>query len=143
MHKPPGSASASSRDAMLTPSPKMSAPSAITSARLMPMRNRMRQSSGRSTSRSTMPRCTSTAQRTASNDAGKLDEQPITGCLHDPATALFDLGIYKLLSMRLEAIERTFFIYAHQARITRHIRYKNGSESTGGSHARSRRLLAV
>ena len=44
---PPGSASCSSRAAMLTPSPCRSVPSTITSPRLTPMRTSMRWSSGR------------------------------------------------------------------------------------------------
>ena len=43
----PGSASASSRAAILTPSPKISPPSAITSPRLMPIRMAMRCSLGK------------------------------------------------------------------------------------------------
>ena len=42
MQIPPGSASASSRAAMLTPSPSRSSPSTTTSPTLMPMRNTMR-----------------------------------------------------------------------------------------------------
>ena len=50
MHSPPGSHSASSRAATLTPSPKMSSPSMMMSPTLMPMRKTMRLSSA-------TPRC--------------------------------------------------------------------------------------
>jgi hypothetical protein len=59
MHDPPGSASASRRAATLTPS-------IMISAKLMPIRNRMRQSSETSASRSIIAHCTSTAQRMTS-----------------------------------------------------------------------------
>ena len=32
-----------------------------------------------------------------------------------------DLGIDKLMTMRLETSERSFLVYSHQARVTRHI----------------------
>src|SRR6516162_7139148 len=43
---PPGSASASKRAAMFTPSPQKSAPSMMSSPKLMPMRNSMRLPNG-------------------------------------------------------------------------------------------------
>jgi hypothetical protein len=66
MQMPPGSASASSRAATLTPSPKTSPSSTMMSPRLIPTRNRMRRSSSISASRSIIARWISTAQRTAS-----------------------------------------------------------------------------
>src|SRR5689334_932377 len=63
---PPGSAKASRRAVMFTPSPKMSSPSAITSPRLIPTRNSIRFSVGTDVFRSAIPRCTCAAQRTAS-----------------------------------------------------------------------------
>ena len=63
----PGSATPSRREAMLTPSPIRSpSPSSTTSPRWMPIRNSMRRSCGTPALRSTMPFCTSMAQRTAS-----------------------------------------------------------------------------
>jgi len=63
---PPGSANASRRAAMLTPSPKMSPSSTTMSPTLMPMRNSMRLSAGTVALRSVMPACTSDAQFRAS-----------------------------------------------------------------------------
>jgi hypothetical protein len=48
-----------------TPSPQMSSPSMITSPRLTPIRKVMRWSSGVSVLRSSIARCSSSAQRTA------------------------------------------------------------------------------
>jgi hypothetical protein len=69
-------AKASSRAATFTPSPKMSSSSAITSPRLMPMRNLIRRASGTSGSRSAIARCTSTAQRTASTTLANSAKKP-------------------------------------------------------------------
>jgi hypothetical protein len=76
MQIPPGSASASRRAAILTPSPKMSPSSTMTSPRLTPMRNLMRRSSGTSGSRSIIPRWTSAAQRTASTTLANSANKP-------------------------------------------------------------------
>ena len=73
---PPGSANASRRAATLTPSPKISPPSTMTSPRLTPTRQRIRRSSGKSGSRSSMPRCTSAAQRTASTTEKNSASRP-------------------------------------------------------------------
>ena len=63
----PGLAIPSNRAAILTPSPIRSPSlSSTTSPRWMPMRNSMRRSGGRPALRSTIPFCTSMAQRTAS-----------------------------------------------------------------------------
>src|SRR5258708_2366450 len=63
---PPGSAMPSRRTATFTPSPKMSAPSMMTSPTLMPIRKSILLSRGIPALRSAMPRWTSMAQRTAS-----------------------------------------------------------------------------
>jgi hypothetical protein len=64
MQMPPGSARASRRAVTLTPSPKMSSPSTMTSPRLMPIRKSISISGGTAEFRSAMPRWISTAQRT-------------------------------------------------------------------------------
>jgi len=61
---------------MFTPSPNMSSLSAMTSPRLMPMRNSIRFSDGLPSLRSAMPRCTSTAQRTASTTLANSARNP-------------------------------------------------------------------
>ena len=74
---PPGSAIASMRAAILTPSPIRSpSHSSTTSPRWMPMRNSMRRSGGRPALRSIMPFCTSMAQRTASTTLRKSTSAP-------------------------------------------------------------------
>ena len=73
---PPGSAKASSRAATLTPSPKMSPSSMMMSPRLMPIRNSMRRSAGTPVFRSSISRCTSTAQRTASTTLANSTSMP-------------------------------------------------------------------
>jgi len=73
---PPGSASASSRAATFTPSPKMSYSSTITSPRLIPIRKVMRPFSGVFALRSAIPRWTSAAHRTASTTLGNSARKP-------------------------------------------------------------------
>src|ERR1700674_750832 len=116
---PPGSASASRRAATLTPSPKMSSPSAMMSPRLMPMRNLICRSSVASGSRSIIPRCTSAAHRV--DDARKFNQQAVAGGLDDAALVLLDLRIDQLPANRLQAFVRGFLVRAHQTRIPRHI----------------------
>src|SRR6516165_10563197 len=72
----PGAASVWSRAAMLTPSPKMSPSSWMTSPRLMPMRKRMRSVSGRLALRSSIPCRITTAQRTASTTEANSIRMP-------------------------------------------------------------------
>jgi hypothetical protein len=108
---PPGSASASSRAATLTPSPKMSSPSTITSPRLMPMRSLICCASIASGSRSIIPRCTSAAQRI--DDAGEFCQQAVAGGLDDAAMMLGDLRVDQLPSQRLETFERAFLVRPH------------------------------
>src|SRR5215469_13490126 len=67
---------ASSLAAILTPSPKMSSPSAITSPRLIPTRNSIRFSGGIAALRPAIPCCTSTPQRTASTTLGNSASIP-------------------------------------------------------------------
>src|SRR6516165_8278680 len=72
----PGAASASIRAATLTPSPNMSPSSTITSPTLMPIRKRMRSASGVLALRSSIPFCTTTAQRTASTTEANSISMP-------------------------------------------------------------------
>ena len=53
--------------------------------------------------------------------AGKFHQHPVTGGLNDASVMFLDLGIDKLSTMRLETFERSFLVYSHQARVTRHI----------------------
>ena len=131
---PPGSASAFSRAATFTPSPKMSCSSTITSPRLIPMRNLIRCSGGTSGLRSIIPRWTSTAQRTASTTLGKFRQQAVAGVLDDPAPVLLDLRIDQLPEMRLEPFVRPLLIRAHQARVPRHVGGEDRGEAADRRH---------
>src|SRR5215472_15099817 len=83
MHTVPGWASASSRAAMLTPSPKMLSPSTITSPRLTPMRSSRRRSggSGSLTARRALHRDGATE---GVDDARKIGQYAVTGGADDP-----------------------------------------------------------
>ena len=76
MQMPPGSAMLSSRAAMLTPSPKMSCGSTITSPILMPTRKAMRLSSASPIVSSLMRVWNCTAARTASTALGNSAKNP-------------------------------------------------------------------
>jgi hypothetical protein len=86
---PPGSASCCSLAAMLTPSPKRSPPSTITSPRLMPIRSSMRRPSGSAAFRSASSRWMRTAQSTAfttlANSASTLSPDVLTSRPRCPA----------------------------------------------------------
>jgi hypothetical protein len=71
-----GAVRLSGRERDVYPIPKMSSPSAITSPRLIPTRNSIRFSGGMPALRSAIPRCTSTAHRTASTTLGNLTKKP-------------------------------------------------------------------
>jgi hypothetical protein len=76
----------------------MSAPSIMISPRLTPIRNRIRWSPSKSLSRSSIPRCTSTAQRI---DAGEFDQHAVAGSLDDPAAVFGNFGVEELATVRL------------------------------------------
>jgi hypothetical protein len=73
---PPGSAEPASRAATLTPSPKMSPSSTMTSPILMPMRNSMRWSGGRGALLAAKTACTSAEQRSASTMLANSTRSP-------------------------------------------------------------------
>src|SRR6266851_870675 len=78
---------------------------------LMPIRKSIRSSGALPELRSAMPRCTSTAQRTASTTLG----------LDDPAPVLRDLPVDELPPVRLQFRQSGAVVAAHEARIARHI----------------------
>src|SRR6516164_3008082 len=118
---PPGSASASSLAAMLTPSPKMSPSSMMMSPTLMPIRK----------FDAALCRCRGVAgdhlplqlDRTAHriDDAGELDKQAVAGRLDDATPMLGDLGVAEFAPNRTQCRERALFVLAHQPRIARHV----------------------
>src|SRR5258706_13255181 len=95
----------------------MSPPSAITSPRLTPMRKVIRCSSAMSALRSTIARCTSTAQRTASTTLWKFHQYSVAGGLDDPAVVFLNLWIEQLAAMRFEAFVGPLLVRSHQPRI--------------------------
>src|SRR6267378_4155471 len=83
MQTVPGWASASSRAAMLMPSPKMSSPSTMTSPRLTPIRSSRRRSgaTGSLIARDAL-HLDGAAQRV--DDAREIRQQTVAGRAHDP-----------------------------------------------------------
>ena len=134
MQIPPGSASASRRAATLTPSPKMSSSSTMTSPRLMPMRNLMRRSSGSIGLAVDHPALHLGGAAHRVDDAGEFRQHAVAGVLDDAAPVLLDLRIDQLPEMRLEALVRAFLVRAHQARIARHIGGEDRGETAGRGH---------
>jgi hypothetical protein len=97
--------------------------------RLTPMRNLMRRSSGNSGSRSSIPRCISTAHRTASTTLWNSARNPSPVFFTIPAAVLGDLGVDQLPEVRGEALVSALFVTTHQARIPRHVGGKDRGEA--------------
>jgi hypothetical protein len=72
--------------------------------------------------RSSIPCCTSSAQRTASTGLA-FSQEAVAGGLHDPAAMVRDPGLDQLPQMAFQALDGIFLIRAHQARIFRDIRH--------------------
>ena len=119
----------SSRAATLTPSPKMSSPSTMMSPRWMPMRNSMRRSGGTPAFRSAIPRCTSTAQRTASTTLGNSTSSPSPVVLTMRPRCSAICGSTSSRRMALQGGERAFFVAPHQPRVARDICRQDRSQS--------------
>ena len=138
MQIPPGSASASSRAATFTPSPKMSCSSAITSPRFTPIRSLIRRSSGISGSRSSIPRCTSTALRTASTTLANSAKKPspVFFTIRPRYSAIF--GLTSSRKWPLEPLVRPLLVRAHQTRVPGDIGGKDCSETADRGHGFAR-----
>ena len=102
----------------------------------MPMRSSMRLPVATSMFRPAIVSCTSTAQRTASDDAGEFQQHAVAGGLDDAAVMLGDLRIEELAAQRFEACVRALLVGAHQPRIPRHIGGENCGEAADRSHLR-------
>ena len=125
----------SRRAAMLTPSPIRSPSlSSTTSPRWMPTRNSMRRSGGRPALRSTMPFCTSMAQRTASTTLRNSMRTAVAGPLHDAAVMHGDGGIDQIAPERPQPRKRPLLVGASKLAVSDHIRRKNGCEFPGLRH---------
>src|SRR5262249_54097991 len=62
------------------------------------------------------------------HDRGELDENAVTGGLHDPPAVFGDLGVHESPAMGLELGERAFFVSTHQAAVASHIGCQEGCE---------------
>src|SRR5882724_8793360 len=114
MQIPPGSASVSSRAAMLTQSPKMSSPETITSPILTPMRKRICSDSATPALRSATPRWIRM-------------QQPVARGLHNAAAAGRDGRIDDVAAQAIEARKRPGLVLAHQTAV---------ADEVGGEHRR-------
>src|SRR5215472_5200417 len=137
MQIPLGSASASSRAATFTPSPKMSCSSTITSPRLTPSRNSIRLPAEVLAFLSLIPRCVLTAQRTASTTLGELGQEPVAGGLYDPTPVLGEFRLDQLPEMGFEPLVRALLIRPHQTRVPRHLGGENCGEAADRRHGLS------
>ena len=124
---PPGSAMPSSRAATLTPSPKMSSSSTMTSPRLTPMRNSMRRSCGTSALRSPSALDLGGAGDGV-HDARELHQHAVAGELDDAPLVLGDLGVDQLLAMRIQRGKRGGLVGAHQAAVADHVGGQDSGE---------------
>src|SRR6516165_7620530 len=126
MQMPPGFANVSSLAAILTPSPKMSSGSAITSPRLADAKPDAPLVAylGFAVNHPALD-LHGAAHRI--HHARKFRQQSVAGIFHDPAPMLTDLGVDKLRQMCLDAFVRALLILAHQPRIPCHIRGKDCS----------------
>ena len=124
MQTPPGSESASSRAATLTPSPWISSPSITTSPRLMPMRNTI---SG-VLSRAASAVCKSTLHDTASTALANSTSRPSPITLTMAAPPLGDLRVDNLFAQRPKGGQCAVLVRTDHARIADHVGGNNGCE---------------
>src|SRR5215475_13710692 len=139
MQMPPGSAIPSRRAATLTLSPSRSSPSTTTSPTLIPTRNSIRFSVGTSVLRSSIPRCTSRAQRRASTTEGNY-ENSVAGGFHDAAAIKRNGGIDQLATQVSQALDRALLIEPSQSRIARHISGEDCGKLSRYAHRSNARL---
>src|SRR5215469_15350196 len=118
MQIPPGSASASRRAAMLTPSPKMSPSSMMMSLTLTPMRNSIRRHGGIAGGHFAL-QLDGTAHGV--NHTGEFNKEAVAGGFDDATAVLGDLGVAQLSEDRAQCRERALLIFAHQPRIASNI----------------------
>ena len=131
----PGLAMPSNRAAILTPSPIRSPSlSSTTSPRWMPMRNSMRRSGGRPALRSTMPFCTSMAQRTASTTLRNSTMAAIAGALDHAPVMYGDCRVDQIAAERSQPRKGPLLVGASKPAVSDHIRRQNGCEFPGLGH---------
>ena len=123
------------RAAMLTPSPIRSPSlSSTKSPKWTPMRNAMRRSGGRPALRSTIPFCTSIAQRTASTTLrnSTIAPSPVRFTTRPLWTAT--IGSMRSLPKRPQPREYPILIGASEPAISDYVRYQNRCELPGLGH---------
>ena len=130
----PARAMPSRRAATLTPSPKMSSPSTMTSPRLTPMRNSMRRSSRNIGVALAHVALDLGGAGDRIHDARELDQHAVAGELDDAPPMLGDLGVDQLLAMRLERRERGGLVDAHEAAVADHIGGQNSGQTAFHAH---------
>jgi len=116
------------RAATLTPSPKISSPSTITSPRLMPIRIWMARAGETSALRRAIRLDLSSALHRVDH-ALELNQQAVTHGLDNASAVLGDRGIDQLQAMCLEPRQSTRFVDLHEAAVADHIGGQNGSET--------------
>src|SRR5262252_2271623 len=93
-----------------------------------------------------IPRCTTTAQRTASTTEANSISMPSPVVLEDASAVLADQLVDQFAPMALQSGERLFLICAHQPRIFDDISIEDGGQSPFYSfllHAPSPRLATL
>src|SRR5215831_2054258 len=130
MQIPPGSAKASRRAATLTPSPKMSCSSTITSPRLIPTRNSIRLSGGVPSLRSVIPPLHLDSAADGIHYAQKLRQEAVPGVLYDPPPVLTDFWIDQFPKVALKPFVGPLLIRPHQARVAGYVSSKHRREPT-------------
>ena len=117
MQMPPGSAMLSSRAAILTPSPKMSCGSTITSPILMPTRKAIRLSSRSPVASSRMRFWNCKAARTAST--ALKNPSPVFLTMRPPCSATSRVN--GLRQERRQLGMRSLFVIVHEPRVASHV----------------------
>ena len=130
---PPGSAKASNRAAMFTPSPKMSCSSTITSPRLMPCGTR---SASLARFRQCARPCRAASRPRTGQHRPRSQTPPRNrrGVLYDPTPVLGDLRIDQFAEVSLEPFVGAFLVRPHQPGIAGDIGGQDCSEMTYSRH---------
>ena len=126
---PPGSHSCSNRAATLTPSPRISAPSATTSPRFIPIRSTRRSSGGVGR----LPLDHGLLQRDGAqhgvDHGAELDESAIAGRLHQSATMSGQKWVDDVTAQAFERAERARLVAPDQPRVADHVRAQDGGQA--------------
>jgi hypothetical protein len=88
----------------------------------------MHSSSAVASLRAAIPRCTATAQATASTTLGKFDQDAVTRGLDDAPLVLGDLRVDQIAAQRPEARKRAGLVPFHQTAVSGDIGCQNGRE---------------